>query len=284
MTRPEKALCAPPRSRPGDQGTKANPFHPGWRTPGCPKPGNPVCLKPGRGAAGVPCPGPRDHCSDLWARASLHPAFLRTPPEPQAPCSQPVSRRMLSASGICAALEPPEPMAVLQRTNRSVLPPERGCLVAPGLRPQAWRGSNLLNPGVPRLLPVTRRIESNALKGGVRGRREQRAVSVRGGEVSAGRGWARPGAACCAPSLGRILTLGPEAPLPPSAVSALPAGLSWCPRVRLGCPDLLPLQTESRSFWKGGDRWGGELSALVPIGNDPSLNPLPTQESQRDRR
>lgn len=164
----------------GNRATRASPLPPhpsqpaalpGSRTPGCPAP---------PGSRTRPGPARREGAPDSRARhpgRSLEPPPLRTPRVPGSePRSQPVSRRMLSPSGMRAAWEPREPMAApAESPGPACSPPApgRGRPSGPsgpraeGRGPGAEPGS-----GTPACLashPRPRRTENNAQGGGVRG-------------------------------------------------------------------------------------------------------------------
>lgn len=166
-------LSAPQCSPPGDQGTKANPFHPGCRTPGCPPAREP-------GPASNLDAGPR-------STVPLAPRSLLGSPGFAQPPTQPSSGPHWSPSAPLTARLPPNAVRVgdLRRVrgagahgrataDRDSLSsrPSAAAGWPRGRRPQAWRGSKLLNPGVPRLPPATRENGRQRPEWGVRRRRD----------------------------------------------------------------------------------------------------------------
>lgn len=137
----------PQRSPPGDQGTKANPLRAGWRTPGCPprlRTRSPSHLD-ARGPPGSPPPAPRS-----WGRlgpGDPPPRPSRGPRGRPRRRSQPVSRRMSSASGIRAAREPPEPMSALRSDPRSERPARARPPGGPGAKATGLAPASHPDPG-----------------------------------------------------------------------------------------------------------------------------------------
>lgn len=194
-----------------------------------------VRLKAGPGPPG----GPQARSRDPWVNAPPTPRepgcwdLLGSPgaalgperpgprraPGRRAPHSQPVSRRMLSTSGILAAWELREPMAELPPGRRSPRPPpRRGRLVAPGPKAAALAGSQAPEPR--RSLPPTR--DPGKCKAGPRAAGSAGRARTTGGFIPRLRG--RAGRGCAG--------LGPP---PPRARPLRRVRLSPRPRV---CPQL----------------------------------------------
>lgn len=107
----------------------------------------PASPEPGPLSERAPRPRARPLGSSRFARPRDPPPEPYRVPGRYAPHSQPVSRWMLSTSGILAAWELQEPMAELRRGRRPPLPPRRrGRLVAPGTKATALAGSQAPEP------------------------------------------------------------------------------------------------------------------------------------------